>query len=140
MANKRLYEDICERLDKELHEYYYSIKNEKMTPEELDILDKILHAVKSVSTIKAMNDAYDERSSYDSYSNRSMRRSYDGYGYGYDNRRGRDGDSDGRYSENSYGYSGHSEKDVMMNKLQKMMDESNDQHEREIIQNYMHKL
>ena len=115
---KRLYEDICDRLDKELEEYFYSIRNEKMRPEELDVLDKLLHSVKSVSTIKAMNNAGEEWERGDYYKK------------DYDN---------GERSE-SHGYSGHSEKDIVMSKLQKMMNDASDPREREAIQSYMHKL
>ena len=116
---KRLYEDICDRLDRELDEFFYSITGERMRPEELEILDKLLHSVKSVSTIKAMHNAGEEWDRGDYY----KRSSY----------------NSGEHDSN-YGYSGHSEKDVMMSKLQKMMSDSTDPHEREVIQSYMHKL
>ena len=50
-----------------------------------------------------------------------------GYSIGYSEAsRGRDGDSDGRYSEKSmgysnYGYSGHDAKEHMINEMQRMM-------------------
>lgn len=115
---KRLYEDICDRLDSELEEFFYSIKSDRMRPEELDVLDKLLHSVKSVSTIKAMKNAGEEWENGDYYKR------------GYDNGERND----------SRGYSGHSEKDIMTSKLQKMMEDATDPHEREIIKSYMHKL
>lgn len=83
----------------------------------------------------------------------SGRGSYDGGSYdggSYDGRRGRDGDSDGRYSEEgSYrrgrdargrytsrdaGYSGHTDRERMIGKLETMMDDATTERERKAIQ------
>lgn len=79
--------------------------------------------------------------------------SYDGGSYdggSYDGRKGRDGDSDGRYSEDrSYrrgrdamgrytsrdaGYSGHTDRERMIGKLETMMDDATTERERKAIQ------
>lgn len=92
------------------------------------------------------------RGSYDGgTSNRGG--SYDGGSYdggSYDGRRGRDGDSDGRYSEESSyrrgrdargrytsrdaGYSGHTDRERMIGKLETMMEDATTEKERKAIQ------
>ena len=89
--------------------------------------------------------------SYNNSSNRSGNNgdggSYEGGSYNegsYDGRRGRDGDSDGRYSENSNGsyrgYSRHTSKEKMMEKLEMMMSEASTEKEREAIKRCMEQI
>lgn len=121
--------DLCENLKDEIKEL---TKKGDISPTELDRAYKAVDIIKDIKTIEAMEDAggsYD--SSYDDYSRRYYR---DG---GMSNaRRGRDGDGDGRYSEDaSYrrgrdamgrytsrdgGYSGHDDKEQMMRQIEEM--------------------
>ena len=98
----------------------------------------------------SMRGSYNQ-GSYDGSSNRgSYRGSYDGGSYdgnsgrgSYDGRKGRDGDSDGRYSETSYNsgnYSRHSSTEQMMQKLHMMMNEASSEKERQAIQRCMEQL
>lgn len=115
--------DMCEMLDDELREV---VKKGDMSPTELDRVYKAVDIIKDIKTIEAMEDY-----SYDDYSRRN---SYDGdnmsYNMSRDNsytRRGRDGDGDGRYSERGRdrysrndGYSGHDDKQQMLQKIEMM--------------------
>lgn len=128
--------DMCEMLDDELKEI---VKKGDISPTELDRAYKAVDIIKDIKTIEAMEDY-----SYDDYSRRN---SYDGDNMSYNMsrdmsyaRRGRDGDGDGRYSEdasyrrggrgrysregsyNSYeqGYSGHEDKQQMLQKIEQM--------------------
>ena len=117
-------------------------KKGDITPQELENAYKITDILKDIETIKAMKEAgeqgqysraYDyarDGGSYDG--NYSQRMYYDGGNSmnSYNNsmnysqaRRGRDGDGDGRYSEdNSFRrYSRHSEKDKMIDQLNNLM-------------------
>ena len=118
--------DLCERLDDELREI---VKQGDMSPTELDRVYKAVDIIKDIKTIEAMEDY-----SYDDYSRRNY---YDGDNMSYNMsmaRRGRDGDGDGRYSEDgSYrrgrdgrgrysrenGYSGD-DKQQMLQKIEQM--------------------
>lgn len=123
--------DMCEMLDDELREV---VKKGDMSPTELDRVYKAVDIIKDIKTIEAMEDY-----SYDDYSRRN---SYEGDNMGYNMsrdmsnaRRGRDGDGDGRYSEDgSYrrgrdamgrytsrdGYSRHDDKEQMLQKINQM--------------------
>jgi len=91
-------------------------------------------------------DGNNNRGSYEGGSNRgsydgnynSNRGSYEG-SYG---RRGRDADSDGRYSEygNSRDYSRHTSKERMIQNLEMMMNEAGSEKEREAIKRCMEQL
>ena len=118
--------DLCEILDDELREI---VKQGDMSPTELDRVYKAVDIIKDIKTIEAMEDY-----SYDDYSRRNY---YDGDNMSYNMsmaRRGRDGDGDGRYSEDgSYrrgrdgrgrysrenGYSGD-DKQQMLQKIEQM--------------------
>lgn len=128
--------DLCENLKDEIKELN---KKGDISPTELERAYKAVDIIKDIKTIEAMEEAgnsYD--SSYD-YSRRYYRDggSYNSYEGGMSNaRRGRDGDGDGRYSEDgSYrrgrdsmgryasregGYSGHEEKEQMMRQIEDM--------------------
>ena len=127
--------DLCENLKDEIKELN---KKGDISPTELERAYRAVDIIKDIKTIEAMEDAgrsYDGMSR-DGYSQRM----YPGYYYdepGMSNaRRGRDGDGDGRYSEEgSYrrgrdaigrytsrdgGYSGHEEKEQMMRQIEEM--------------------
>lgn len=119
--------DLCEMLDDELREV---VKKGDMSPTELDRVYKAVDIIKDIKTIEAMEDY-----SYDDYSRRN---SYEADNMSYNMsmaRRGRDGDGDGRYSEDgSYrrgrdgrgrysrddGYSRAEDKEAMLKKIEQM--------------------
>ena len=131
--------DLCENLKDEIKELN---KKGDISPTELERAYKAVDIIKDIKTIEAMEDAgYSNArgNSYNSYDGQSNRM-YPGYYYdepGMSNaRRGRDGDGDGRYSEDSSyrrgrdamgrytsrdgGYSGHEEKEQMMKQIEQM--------------------
>ena len=159
------------------------VKKGDITPSELDNVYKVVDIVKDLATIEAMEggeQGSSERSSYrgasympmggswdsyrgGSYDGRggSYRGSYDGSyrggsydGMSGDGRRGRDDDSDGRYSEEgsyrrgrdargrytSRDYSGHGDKESMIEDLRMMMDEASSEKERMAIMQCIEKL
>lgn len=146
----KVYYEIEDMLEDELKRIG---KKGDMNPSDLENMYKMIDIIKDITTIEAMRKAdeegYSRDGSYNSYT--------DSYGYSrnYSNaRRGRDGDGDGRYSEdNSYrrgrdsmgrytsrdggsyregGYSGHT-KEQMVKKLEQMMRDTDDENERENI-------
>lgn len=124
--------DLCDNLKDEIKEL---TKKGDISPTELERAYKAVDIIKDIKTIEAMEDAsYSYDYSRDEYSRRgSYNSSYDGMSNA---RRGRDGDGDGRYSEDgSYrrgrdamgrytsrddGYSRHDEKDQMMRQIEEM--------------------
>ena len=109
------------------------IKQGELSAGSLDIIDKLTHSLKSLETIIAM-EGY-SKDSYDSYNSYA--------------RRGRDGDSDGRYSEysydrgsydNSYRYSRDGAKNAMVKQLEHMMNDSVSENERLAIMDCINKI
>lgn len=159
----RALEDMCEVLEGQIREI--SKKGADISPQELDNAYKAVDIIKDIKTIEAMQKAEEqgmfEGRSFDGnsmnsmdYSYGSMRMpyphvmyppSYDSYdSYNSMARRGRDGDGDGRYSEDysgrrgrdartgqyvsrdgSYGYSGHEDKEELKRKIQEMQTKLN---------------
>lgn len=107
----------------------------KLSKEDLDIVDKLSHAMKSLVTTCAMLEAEEEGYSSDympgqSYRGRERRDGYSGEGYS-----GR-----GRYSResrNSYGYSRMGD---MNDRLRQMMDEAPDENTRMVIRKLMNNM
>ena len=102
-----------EKLTKELTDL---VKKRDITVGDLDVIYKSVKTIYYLTTIEAMGD----------YSQDSMSR----YRGSYDGRAGRDGDSDGRYSESNYrsmkaydnyGYSGHDSKEHLIREMRNMM-------------------
>ena len=87
--------DLCDMLDDEVRQV---VQQGDISPSELDRVYKAVDIIKDIKTIDAMENSYDSyRGSYDSYDNMgNSNRMY------RDGRRGRDGDNDGRYSEDGY--------------------------------------
>lgn len=104
----------------------------KLSKEDLDIVDKLSHAMKSLVTTCAMLETEEEGYSSDympgqSYRGRERRDGYSGDGYS-----GR-----GRYSResrNSYGYSRMGD---MNDRMRQMMDEAPDENTRMVIRKLM---
>lgn len=101
--------DVCEMLEDEIKQI---VKKDDITPSELDSVYKSVDIIKDIKTIEAMEEASDygySRNSYGNYNSYDGSYAYDGSYDNYSNRggegmsnagrRGRDGDSDGRYSE-----------------------------------------
>lgn len=160
MHNLTTYENLRDMLTKEVKEIE---KKGTLDTASLDHLYKLMSTIKytdkCIDREQGGGMSYENRSygggSYDGMSNRMMpfpyRNAYDGsYDMGMSNaRRGRDGDGDGRYSEdnfrdrsyrgresyeNSYGrYSRDTAKKKMVEKLTTLMDDTMSEQERNAI-------
>lgn len=151
----RMYEDLRDMLKQELNAI---VKKGELTKEILDNLHKLIASLEKTERLVkeeqggssyGYSQGYSQRyyrdgSSHD-YSGNSYNGSYDNsYDYAH-GRRGRDGDGDGRYSEDYSGrrysrdgysrdgYSGHDEKQHMVEKLKKMASEVSDQQTKMMI-------
>lgn len=131
----RVLYDIQDILEDELKKIS---KKEEITTMDLDNIYKMVDVVKDITTVEAMHKAEQEGYSRDYARDYSRGYSEDyANAYGsyrsYDGRRGRDGDNDGRYSEDgSYrrGYSRHG-KEEMIEHLQSMMRNARSEEEKE---------
>lgn len=121
-------------------------KGANMNAAELDVLTK------AVCTLEKIQQIQEGGGSYDDYS----RNSYDGEGNSY--RRGRsaitgryvsrdampnyEGSTSRRYydGDRHSGYSGHSIKDRMIAQLEKMYDDANTEHERNLVNNWIRRI
>ncbi len=130
-----MYEELKEMLKKELKEV---TRKGELSAGSLDVIDKITHSLKSLTAIEG-------GASHNSYG----RGTYEGpYAM-----RGRDGDGDGRYSEdsfrysqgrssydNSYGYSRDGSTDAMRQKLEAMMNEPVSENTRLALMDCLNKI
>lgn len=118
-------EELCETLSEELHSANSKLRNGKMNSGDLEYIDKLTHALKSVTILKEMEGgsqrSYDD-GSYRSYEG-SGRRSYEG-----NSMRGRRRDSMGRYSRDN---------EELMNDLQMLADKAPDPQTKAEIQKFM---
>lgn len=114
----RLRDMLCRELEE-------IVKKNSLDAAMLGQVDKLTHSIKSIDTIKAMEDAgYSEADGYNSY------------GRGYSPRR----DNRGRYSRDSYGYPGRrgysrdDGKEDMLDQLYDMLEDTQDEKMRASIQ------
>lgn len=143
------------------------VKKGDISPTELENVYKAMKTMYYAETTNAMKEYGKDDYSRDGYSSRPY---YDGHGsydgsydgsYGrmdgrsmdgrsMDGRRGRDGDGDGRYSEDASYRRGRdamgrytsrdSEKDMMISKLEKMMQNASTENERQTIMQCIRKI
>lgn len=139
--------DVCEALMRELDKANDKMKKggNNLSAGDLEYLDKITHAIKSVKTTIAMEESYyDDGGSYErgGRSNRSYG-SYDG-GSSYARGRGRNArrDSMGRYSRDgrSYGYSRDDAKEELMEHLREMKKMAKDEETRRMVSEWEHDI
>lgn len=134
MHKLRMYEGLREMLEREVAEIE---KTNNLDEKSLDHLYKIMTAIKVAD--KCI-DRENGGTSQDSYG-RSYG-SYRSYGTSYA-RRGRDGDGDGRYNERGSYQSMNSydeQRDMMVSKLEAMMKEARNEHERKAIAECLEKI
>ena len=145
--------DIQDMLEDELKKI---CKKEDITTTDLDNMYKMVDIVKDITTVDAMHKAEQEGYSRD-YARDYSRGYSEDYAYGSYARRGRDGDGDGRYSEDnsyrrgrdamgrytsrdsSYDYSRHS-KEEMVEHLKEMMRNARSEEEREAYRKTIEQL
>lgn len=149
MENKALME-LKESIEREIKKV---TKKADITPGELDNMNKALCAMESIKRIESMDGGMDGEQSGRSYG-RYYRDGYrDGYARDESYRRGRSEVTgryisrddaphmeSGRYRSRDDGYSGHSINDRMVDQLERMMDEAQNDYEREQVQGWIEKL
>ena len=137
--------DICEYLTEELKKANKELekKGGEMSAGDLEVIDKLTHALKSTKTTIAMIEA--EEDGYSSANYRDGGPSYRGSSYA----RGRRGnvrrDSMGRYSRDSYarggrGYSRDDAKDEMMEHLREMEMSAGDDDTRRMVGRWIRQI
>ena len=129
----RLYDDleeICETLADDLSKTNEKLSkaNGELSAGDLEYINRLTHAIKSVKTSMAMIDAEDSGYSYDDGMSGSYRGSY---------ARGRNArrDSRGRYSRNSYSRDGG-----MVSELRDLMKDAPDEQTRMEIQRMISRM
>lgn len=135
-----LYDDLkemCDTLTRELGKTNNKMSSGgNISAGDMEYIDKLTHALKSVKTTMAMMDSeYSNRGSYANY----MNRSYDGSYEGMSNARGRGRnarrDSMGRYSSER-GYS----RNEMVDTLEDLMESAPDDRTRQEFQRFISKM
>ena len=128
--NTQTYYELKEMLCRELEEI---TRKGELTAGSLDTVDKLTHAIKSISTIIAMEEADGESEMYPYWGGRA----YQGGGGRSNQRR----DSRGRYSrENRGGYSRDDSRDSMIHELREIMQDAPDDHTKKRFQSFIREL
>ncbi len=126
--------ELCETLDREIKDANEKIRSAggKLSAGDLDYIDKLTHALKSIKTTIAMVEADDEGESgrymphYGMYGN--------SYGYGESYRRGRD--SMGRYTSRR----GYSYDNGMIDELRDLMKSAPDERTKNEFRNFISRI
>lgn len=143
MHKLQMYENLMDMLEREVK----AIENKgNLDLQTLDVLYKIMMSIKAADKRMEKLEGEEMSSSMSGASGRMSRNSYDG-SYA---RVGRDGDGDGRYSEDSfrsganrgssYDYSRNSSRDSMIHKLETLMDAAENDRERQVIMECINKI
>ena len=107
----------------------------ELTAGSLDTVDKLTHAIKSVATIMAMEDEYE-----DGYSRADGDHMTSGRRYSYAGRgRGARRDSMGRYTSRG-GYSYDDARDDMVKELRELMNDAPDEQTKKEFQRFISKM
>lgn len=141
MANIKVLYEVCESLENEMKRANNEIRGkDKLSSVELDFLDKVSHALKSIKTVIAMEEAEERGYSHDamSYVHGNDRVYHDdSYGRGRYAKR----DAMGRYSTDNYGgYSRDDAKSDMMKELHELMHEAHDERTKNEFRTFINKL
>ena len=115
------------------------MSNGDITGADLEYVDRLSHALKSIKTTMAMMEAEDGGYSYDSGNMGGTSGRY--YNNGRSAARGRNAkrDSMGRYSR-SRGYSGADENDGIIEQLREIMQDANDEKTRQEFEKMIRRL
>lgn len=133
--------ELCETLSRELGDVNEKIRSAggKMSAGDLEVVDKLTHAIKSIKTTIAMMESEDGE--YSNHYPYWMRGAYaDGnrgsYRGSYAGRRNARRDSMGRYS----GERGYSRDGGMVEELRELMEDAPDERTRQEFQRFIQKL
>lgn len=125
------YEKLKEMLCDELEQI---TRKGELTAGSLDTVDKLTHAIKSIVTIMAMDDEYE-----DGYSRTDGDHMTSGRRYSYAGRgRGARRDSMGRYSRGGYSYD--DARDDMVKELRELMNDAPDEQTKKEFQRFISKM
>ena len=127
--NTQTYYELKEMLCRELEEI---TRKGELTAGSLDTVDKLTHAIKSISTIIAMEEADGESEMYPLWGGRA----YQGGGGRSNQRR----DMRGRYSRENRGYSRDDARDSMIHELREIMQDAPDEHTKKRFQSFIREL
>ena len=131
--------EMCETLSHELGEANDKISKSggKLSGSDLDYVDKLTHALKSIKTTIAMVEAEEDGGSYADGMQGGSYGMYPHWNYGGSYARGRNArrDSMGRYS--SRGYSRDQE---MVSELRELMNDAKDERTRQEFQRFISKI
>lgn len=124
---EKLKEMLCDELEK-------ITRKGELTAGSLDTVDKLTHAIKSIVTIMAMDDEYE-----DGYSRADGDHMTSGRRYSYAGRgRGARRDSMGRYSRGGYSYD--DARDDMVKELRELMNDAPDEQTKKEFQRFISKM
>lgn len=132
--------ELCEKLTMKLNEVNSRLKQagSEINSDDLGIIDKLTHSLKSIKTIMAMEEYSDEYSGDGGW---NYNRPYMTSGNYYGNsgaRRMRD--SMGRYTSRENGYSRDASRKRMVDKLSSLMDDTMSDNERMAIEDCIRKI
>lgn len=136
MHKLQMYENLMDMLEREVKE----IENRgNLDPQSLDVLYKIMMSIKAADKRMEMLEGK-EMSNASNASGRMSRNSYESYASRA--RGGRDGDGDGRYSEDNFRYSQArgSSRTSMLDKLEMMLEAAESEHERQVLMECINKI
>lgn len=136
--------ELCEKLERELKDVNTKLNQSdaKINSDDLSIIDKLTHSIKSIKTVIAMeeySDDYPEGSSGEGGWNYNRPYMTSGNYYGYSGAR-RMRDSMGRYTSRDNGYSRDASKKKMVQKLSTLLDDTMSESERMAIEECMAKI
>lgn len=132
--------ELCEKLTMKLNEVNSRLKQagSEINSDDLGIIDKLTHALKSIKTVIAMEDYSD---GYSGEGGWNYNRPYytSGNYYGTSGAR-RMRDSMGRYTSRESGYSRDASRKRMVDKLSSLMDDTMSDNERMAIEDCIRKI
>lgn len=138
--------DLCETVAKEIGAANKKIEaaGGKLTGADVDYIDKITHAMKSIKGVISMAEAEENgESGFYPYMGGYGYRSYENGG-GQSNRRGRSGarrrDAMGRYSRESRGYSRDDAMNDMVDELRELMQDAPNEHIRMRFKDFIREI
>lgn len=130
----KLKEMLCEELDN-------LVKKGELTAGSLETADKLTHAIKSLTTIIAMDEQDGGESEY--YPYMGGYRSFENDGGNMSNRGGRSyqrRDTMGRYSRENRGYSRDDARADMIDDLREIMNEAPDEHMKKKLRQFISEI
>lgn len=140
--------ELCEKLERELKEVNTKLNQSgaKINSDDLSIIDKLTHSIKSVKTVIAMEEYPDGYSGeYSGEYSREGGWNYNRPYYTSGNYYGNSGarrmrDSMGRYTSRDSGYSRDASRQKMVDKLSTLLDDTMSDSERQAINECIEKI